>query len=165
MRVRLRPARPADAPRLTRIAHAAKRHWGYPEAWIRLWRAGLTVRPAHLCRHAVTVALLRGRISGFVSVRIEGRGAELEHLWVLPAAIGRGVGRVLFAHALWRCARRGVRGLGVTADPNAADFYRALGGRDAGTVRSVPPPRKLPHLRFVPVLGSRRRGKPRGGKP
>lgn len=165
MRVRLRSARPADAPRLTRIAHAAKRHWGYPDAWIVLWRAGLTVRASHLRRHAVTVALSRGRIAGYVSVRIEGRVAELEHLWVQPAVIGRGVGRALFAHALCRCARRGVRVLGVTADPNAADFYRSRGGRDAGTVRSVPAPRKLPHLRFVPVLGSRRRGKPRGGKP
>lgn len=165
MPLRLRPARPADAPRLTRIAHAAKRYWGYPAAWIRLWRASLTVRPAHLRRHAVTVALLRGRIAGFVSVRIAGRGAELEHLWVLPAAIGRGVGGALFAHALRRCARRGARVLEVSADPNAAGFYRALGGRDAGTTDSVPAPRKLPHLRFVPVLGSRRRGKPGRGKP
>lgn len=149
---RLRPARPADAPGLTRIAHAAKRHWRYPEAWIVLWRAGLTVRPAHLRNHAVTVALSRGRIAGFVSVRIAGRGAGLEHLWVLPAAIGRGLGRALLGHALRHCARRGVRVLEVSADPNAAGFYRALGGRDAGTVNAVPAPRKLPHLRFRPML-------------
>lgn len=165
MPARLRPARAADAPRLTQIAHAAKRHWGYPEAWIALWRAGLSVRPAHLRSHAVTVALSRGRVAGFVSVRIAGRSAELEHLWVLPAAIGRGLGRALLAHALRHCARRGVRVLEVAADPYAAGFYRALGGRDAGAVRSVPVPRKLPCLRFDTLLGSRRREKPRGGTP
>mgnify|MGYP001599681049 FL=1 len=29
-------ALPSDAYTLTRVAHAAKRHWKYPEDWIRL---------------------------------------------------------------------------------------------------------------------------------
>lgn len=41
----IRRARPADARALTRAAHAAKRHWKYPEDWSRLWRDGLTVTP------------------------------------------------------------------------------------------------------------------------
>jgi hypothetical protein len=27
----------SDAPELTKIAFAAKRHWDYPEEWIDLW--------------------------------------------------------------------------------------------------------------------------------
>jgi len=165
MKPQLRPARASDAPRLTRIAHAAKRHWGYPQAWILLWRRGLSVRPDHLRRHAVTVALVRGQIAGFASVRIAGRGASLEHLWILPVAMGQGIGRALLEHVLRTCARRGVRVLEVIADPNATGFYRDLGGRNAGMVRSAPAPRTLPRLRFVPMLGSRRSGNLRRGAP
>ena len=43
MRTIVRRARPADAAGLTRIAHAAKRHWRYPARWMRLWRDDLTV--------------------------------------------------------------------------------------------------------------------------
>lgn len=46
MSIALRPATPADAAVLTEIAHAAKRHWGYPERWVQLWRAALTITPA-----------------------------------------------------------------------------------------------------------------------
>jgi hypothetical protein len=31
-------AKPEDAETLTEIAHAAKRHWDYPERWIEAWR-------------------------------------------------------------------------------------------------------------------------------
>jgi hypothetical protein len=31
-------AKPEDAAALTQIAHAAKRHWDYPERWIEAWR-------------------------------------------------------------------------------------------------------------------------------
>mgnify|MGYP003337409735 CR=1 FL=1 len=38
-------AQPEDHQVLTEIAHAAKRHWGYPESWIEEWRYFLTVLP------------------------------------------------------------------------------------------------------------------------
>lgn len=37
-------AKPEDADALTEIAHAAKRHWGYPERWIESWRDTLIIR-------------------------------------------------------------------------------------------------------------------------
>jgi hypothetical protein len=30
----IRAAEPEEAPALTRLAHAAKAHWGYPPAWL-----------------------------------------------------------------------------------------------------------------------------------
>ena len=49
--MRISRARSADAARLTRIAFAAKRTWGYPDDWIRQWAGKLTITPAYLRRH------------------------------------------------------------------------------------------------------------------
>ena len=56
MNVAIRAARPDDAEALTRLAHAAKRHWRYPEEWIALWRPGLTVTPEFIATHPVYCA-------------------------------------------------------------------------------------------------------------
>jgi len=45
MNLHIRRAVPAEAGLLTEIAHAAKRHWGYPENWIRRWKSDLTITP------------------------------------------------------------------------------------------------------------------------
>ena len=42
-RLDIRRAQPHEAAALTDIAHRAKRHWGYAEELITLWRDALTV--------------------------------------------------------------------------------------------------------------------------
>jgi GNAT superfamily N-acetyltransferase len=79
--------------RLTEIALAATRYWEYPEDWIERWRDELTHRPETLATQDVLVAEVAGEIIAVCSVSIETDEAELEGLWVLPARIGRGVGR------------------------------------------------------------------------
>jgi hypothetical protein len=74
-------------------------------------------------------------------------------MWVAPRWIGTGVGRRLFAHLLRRLDAAGVRRLRIAADPNAAGFYRAMGGRRAGSVASKPASRRLPL--FVLRIGAR----------
>jgi hypothetical protein len=44
----IRRALPAEGRALTRLAHAAKRHWKYPEDRTRLWRDSLTVTPVFI---------------------------------------------------------------------------------------------------------------------
>src|SRR2546425_9351805 len=36
--IQIRRAMPGEANALTKIAHAAKRHWGYPANWIAHWK-------------------------------------------------------------------------------------------------------------------------------
>ena len=43
MRIEIRRAHPEEADTLTEIAHAAKRHWKYPESWIQQWQTDLTI--------------------------------------------------------------------------------------------------------------------------
>ncbi len=125
--VNLRPARPDEAERLTAIAHAAKRHWGYPESWIRLWREQLTLTPAYLAANPTFVAELDGKAVAFASVVLENATATLDHLWVLPEAMGFGIGRALFQHAEKTARQAGCTKLATTADPYAEAFYQKMG--------------------------------------
>jgi GNAT superfamily N-acetyltransferase len=129
---------PEDAAELTRIAHAAKRHWGYPEEWIARWAAGLTVTPDFIMAQPTVVARLERDVVGFAALTGLGRQLRLEHLWVLPAFMGRGAGRALFQEVgrLGRAA--GWSSLQIVSDPNAEGFYLRLGARRIGEAISDP---------------------------
>jgi GNAT superfamily N-acetyltransferase len=144
----LRPATVADAPALTAIAHAAKRHWGYPEEWIRRWADGLTLTPAYIGQNLVFIAREGETIRGFHALVLQGNDAQLDHLWVLPDAMGQGIGRALFEHAE-NCARQnGATRLWVESDPHAESFYRHLGM----TVFDQTPAPMDGQPRFLPLL-------------
>lgn len=122
-----RPAQPDEAARLTAIAHAAKRHWGYPEGWMEHWRNQLTITPEYLAQHPAIVAGREDVIEAFASVALENQLAVLDHLWVLPEAMSHGLGRALFREAENAARQGGATRLKVTADPHAEDFYRKMG--------------------------------------
>ena len=125
-------ARPEDAGILTHIAVAAKRHWGYPESWMASWRELLTIRPEFIASHETYSAIIDGQAVGFYGLRCGGGKLQLEHLWVLPAAMRCGVGRALFAHARERARALGFQSLEIESDPNAEGFYERMGARRIG---------------------------------
>jgi GNAT superfamily N-acetyltransferase len=125
-------ASPGVAEALTRVAFAAKRHWGYPERWISHWSETLTITPEFIRDHEVYAAVVGGEPIGFYALAGTGHELELEHLWVSPAWIGSGVGRLLFEHAMNKAAARGAKHLEIEADPNAEGFYLRMGARRAG---------------------------------
>jgi len=125
-------AKPEDAEALTEIAHAAKRHWGYPEKWIQSWRNLLTMRPEFIAANPTYCAMEDGRAVGFYLLTTESDGLHLDHLWIAPPAMGRGIGRALFEHALEQTKKLGHRTLRIEADPNAEGFYTRMGARRVG---------------------------------
>jgi GNAT superfamily N-acetyltransferase len=126
-------AKPEDAETLTEIAHAAKRYWGYPESWILTWRHILTMRPEFLGANTAYLASEENRPVGFYVLTIEGDGIHLDHLWILPAAMGRGIGRALFEHAVAQATNLGFGSIKIEADPNAEGFYLRMGAIRTGT--------------------------------
>jgi GNAT superfamily N-acetyltransferase len=142
----IRRARRADCRELTRIAHDAKRFWGYPDALLELWNDDLTVTPEFVAGHPVYCAVRRSRIVGFYALSERRTTWELDHMWVDPKHIATGVGRALFTHLLGRLRRAGVTRLRIASDPNAEGFYRRLGARRTGRVPSRPAGRYLPLL-------------------
>ena len=126
-------AKPEDAAALTAIAFAAKRHWGYPERWIQSWRDLLTMRPEFIAANVAYSAMDDDGAVGFYVLTTESDGLHLDHLWILPGAMGRGIGRALFEHAVEQAKSLGFRDIKIEADPNAEGFYRRMGARRVGT--------------------------------
>ena len=126
-------AKPEDAETLTQIAHAAKRHWGYPEGWIEAWCDILTMRPEFIAANIAFCAIEDGRAVGFYVLTTESDGIHLDHLWIIPAAMRRGIGRALFEHAVKQARTAGFDLIKIESDPNAEGFYERMGAKRVGT--------------------------------
>ncbi len=150
--MKIRKASIEDASKLTAIAHDAKRHWGYPEHWIKHWQDDLTISPEYVASNQVYVAEHEGELLGFYALIIRHDKAELDHMWVTPAHIGTGVGKELFLHAMQRAARENVSEVEIEADPNVEGFYRKMGAYRTGeTVSEIDgQSRTLPRLTIDP---------------
>jgi len=136
----------ADA--LTKIAFAAKRHWQYPERWIRRWRDMLTITPEYVSQNPTFIAGIDDETAGFYAVQIQSSEAVLDHLWVLPSFMGRGVGRALFQHAEEVARVSGACRLRIVGDPHTEQFYSRMGaklyGRESASMDG--------EERFLPLL-------------
>jgi N-acetylglutamate synthase-like GNAT family acetyltransferase len=149
----IRSASAADAQALTTIALEAKRYWGYPEQWITHWESELTISSEYIRDNHVYVHEDDGEIRGFYALCVDGNNAELDHMWVTPAAIGSGIGKELFLDAMERAAKLNVNAVEISSDPNAAGFYKRMGATEIGEVDAPvdgQPGRKLPRLKIEP---------------
>lgn len=125
----IRRAKPEDAAILTEIAFAAKRYWGYPERCIQSWKDVLKIQPEIISSDETYIAYAEGQAVGFYALAKRKGQMSLEHLWVLPKAMGKGVGRALFGHAVQRAKAQGVETIEIESDPNAEKFYLQMGAR------------------------------------
>jgi len=125
--ISIRPAMPEDAGELTQIALSAKAHWGYPERWMEIWTPQLTFTSEYFENNESWVAVDGDQQIGFYTLQDSDGFAWLENLWVLPAYMGKGIGKQLFLHAVELGRQRGYKTLQLEADPNALDFYERMG--------------------------------------
>jgi GNAT superfamily N-acetyltransferase len=146
--MKIQKACPEDADALTEIAIAAKKSWGYPNDWIRLWRKELTITPDYVIAHPTYAAAVDDHLVGFCAVLIGANAAVLDHLWVLPERMRTGVGRALFTQAETVAREAGADRMTMVGEPHAEGFYRAMGarlyGREPATVDG--------HERFLPLF-------------
>ncbi|MGW2270562.1 GNAT family N-acetyltransferase [Streptomyces yangpuensis] len=126
--VKVRAARAAEAEALTGLVMRSKAHWGYDAGFLAACAAELRIRPDEVTARRIVVAEdPQGTVLGVASLEGAAPLATLGLLFVEPAAIGRGVGRLLYRDVLRRAVEQGVRRLVIDSDPHAAGFYRAMG--------------------------------------
>jgi GNAT superfamily N-acetyltransferase len=89
---------------------------------------------ADLTRVAVEGPQGEGRVVGFVTVAMDDDGPELEDLFVDPDWRRRGVARRLVLDVVRTVRQTGYRHLWVNGDPQASDFYLAVGFVETGRV-------------------------------
>jgi ribose 5-phosphate isomerase B len=145
----IRPARPAEAEELTRLARDAKASWGYPAEWLDAWREELTITAEYLQRNQVFVADTGDGLAGVAALERVRGVAVLEHVWVAVRHQRQGIGEALVRHALTVASEAGDRTVRVTSDPQALGFYERLGGRLTG---NIPAPMPGMPERVLPVL-------------
>jgi ribosomal protein S18 acetylase RimI-like enzyme len=144
----IRRAFPEEATSLSKIALAAKAHWGYPERWLAIWKPQLTFSPEYFRQNETWVAEEHSLPIAFYTLQEKDGNAWLENLFVSPEFIGKGVGKMLFSHAVRLSGQRGYQILQLEADPNAVGFYEKMGMRRIGE-RHV---EVEGHLRILPIL-------------
>lgn len=147
--MQIRRARADEAAALSALAFASKSHWPYTPHQMEGWRAGLTISPYTVAWTPVWLAETEGGIAGFFVLVPGQQEWLLDHFWVLPACMGRGVGRALLAAAARIAAQGGAGALLIHSDPHAEGFYRAC-----GAVRTGAQPAPLPGQpeRVLPVM-------------
>jgi len=146
-----RRARPEEATALSEIAMASKQSWGYPDEWLEAWRADLTLSPDYIRERPVWMAEVEGATAGFFGLDRRAGIWRLEHLWLLPAFIRKGLGRVLFAEAIRLAGAAGATELHIRSDPHAEAFYLRMGAVRTGLeayqlLGKIP--REVPHLTY-----------------
>jgi len=134
--VNIRRATPDDAESLSNIAFNAKAHWGYPAAWMEQWRAELIFSPDYFAAFESWVAENEKSPIAFYTLQERDGEGWIENLWVSPMFIGKGVGKILFEHALERCKALEFRKLLLESDPHAIGFYERMGMRQLGGRRA-----------------------------
>lgn len=134
MKLHIRPAVEGDLAALSALAFDAKSHWGYAPEVMLGWRDQLQISATDLVAMRIGVAVVDGAIGGFFALLPGRESWALEHLWVAPQRMHRGVGRGLLSHALETAFGQGAMAVTADADPNAEGFYRANGAVRVGEV-------------------------------
>lgn len=123
-----RRARAEERQILDEMTLAGARHWGHderhPEAYAGLVRLVADADgPEH---HPVFVLEREGAVVAFYELRDRGDHVELLRMFMRTDAIGSGLGRLLWEHAVHEATAMGDRML-IMADPDAIGFYEAMG--------------------------------------
>jgi GNAT superfamily N-acetyltransferase len=147
--VAIRHARRGEGAALAELCFRSKAHWGYDDAFMAHSRPSFAVADSQIEAGDVWVAEVDGEIAGMVALAAlpEPGLVDLDKLFIEPAHIGTGVGRILMNIAMVLARQRGYVRMAILADPNAATFYERMG---ATYLRDKPsdaiPGRVLPYF-------------------
>jgi GNAT superfamily N-acetyltransferase len=134
----IRSAEKEEVQILTKLSFESKGYWAYPKEYLEVWNPELTITSDYIEKNDVLVFESEGAVLGYYSIieledDIETSGVKidkgywLEHMFVAPKHIGRGIGTIMFDNLRKRCEMKGIRKLRILADPNARGFYEKMG--------------------------------------
>ena len=145
----IRRASPADARVLSELAFRSKSHWDYTSEQLAVFRLELTLEPSQIEQKRTHLWEENERVQGFYTLVAQNqRCVELEHIFVEPDAMRRGIGRALLVHAADVSRQAHFDSMEIQSDPNAAGFYVAMGAKLIRNVPSSIPGRSIPVFRL-----------------
>ncbi len=159
----IRRAKITEDQILTHISFAAKNYWKYPEQYLEVWGNELTITMEYLRQNDVFIIERNMVPVGYYSIvelkndieihnDIISKGIWLEHMFLIPEYIGKGLGTEMFAHLRDYCQQMQYKEVGILADPNAKGFYEKMG---CSYIREIPSNiqgRTTPYLIYSPTI-------------
>lgn len=141
-------AEPKHAELLRDTLITSKGYWGYSQEQLEEWRSNLRFEEEYIAGNTVKLILKDKEVIGFFAI-VKGDSDELDHLWLLPKAIGKGYGNLVFQQILSECKTLNITEFYIISDPDAEGFYLKKGALKVGEVYSEPQKRMLPKLKFT----------------
>lgn len=125
----------------------SKGYWGYSREQLEQWRLTLIFEEEYLTHNTIKLVMLESEVIGFFAL-IKGDVGKLDHLWLLPAFIGKGYGNLVFDEILSECKAQNILELYIISDPDAEGFYLKAGALKVGQLYSEHQKRMLPKLKL-----------------
>ena len=125
--------------------------------YFKIWKNELTISPGYIEKNTLWVYEMDRVAVGYYAVvhlaediEVTGiklpKGFWLEHMFVDPRFIGKGLGSTMFHHLRDWCGKTGTSELGILADPHARGFYENMGCRYVRDFPSTIEKRTTPYL-------------------
>lgn len=150
--IEIRQAKPSEAHTLSEIAFRSKAYWGYEPEFMEQVRAELRVTEESIQRNRIYVADAGNRLLGFYELGGEPPVGKLVSLFIDPSAIGQGLGKRMFHHAVRVAKEAGFQKITIDSDPYAEGFYRAMGAVKVGVIPSGSIPGRVLPLMEIDVF-------------
>jgi GNAT superfamily N-acetyltransferase len=146
----LRPAEPHEATELEELQDRSASHWDYPDGYFDWAGDARRVTESYVSENSVFVLVdSDGRKLGFYGFTEDDDGLLLDRMFLDVDQIGRGLGRVLWRHAVQTARDLGVSEFVIGADPNAAAFYESMGARWYASMPTQEPTWTVQMYRFT----------------
>ncbi|MET1073983.1 MAG: GNAT family N-acetyltransferase [Umezawaea sp.] len=145
--IRLRRATIDEAAPLSCLARRSKAHWGYDADFLAEVHDALAISAAQITEDDCVVADDNGTVLGFYRLGGPPPDGLLMDFFIDPPAIGTGLGRTLWDHAITTARTRAHRTLTLESDPHAEGFYLRMGAVRVGERESDSYPG-----RFLPLM-------------
>jgi len=145
--VQIRRASKSEAMILSNITWRSKGYWGYDEEFLRHCGESLNIKASYIEHATVYVAELNNRISGFYSLSCDNDEHEMTYLQIEPEFIDKGLGKLLWNHAVSQAKLKGWKSFKIKAEPFSEPFFIRMGAIkiDEGQL-------SFQKKRFIPVL-------------
>lgn len=126
-----RPADPAEADVLWALTLRSLGHWGHPENFPELiaqMSAEDAITDAYIRDNDTWVlASADGAPVGYYGLKPIDDGIDLTYMFLEPEAIGGGLGRRMWDHAVARARTSGKERMRIISDPMSIGFYATMG--------------------------------------
>ena len=134
---RFRPATIEDLDLLNELLYRSKQYWGYDEKFMATFMEHFSVKTNEIPHTVILESKKNSEVLGFHCLLYrEDYGPFLENLFVDPAAIGSGLGRMLWKDVCAKAKKEGWASFTLCSDPYAEAFYHHMGAETTGSFNS-----------------------------